>query len=57
MRIENYQQNKTTYFIIEITEEGIVIFVNDEHSLKTYFPIEATEEENYYYFIFKTFKN
>ena len=30
---------------IEVTEEGIVICVNDEHPLKAEFPIEVTEEE------------
>ena len=29
---------------IEVTEDGIVISVNDEQSLKAEFPIEATEE-------------
>ena len=31
-------------FPIDITEEGIVICVNDEHPLKALFPIEVTEE-------------
>ena len=31
-------------FLIEVTEEGIVIWVNDEHPLKVYCSIEVEEE-------------
>ena len=31
-------------FPILVTEEGIVIWVNDKHSLKEFSPIEVTEE-------------
>ena len=42
MTLDNDEHSSKAYSPIEVTEEGIVTFINDEHPLKQLLPISVT---------------